>query len=465
MQGQRLQRQAPAAAPPRRSPAREVPAPAAAARAPTFRIGALAIRDPAPAQAGQAAAPRLTPLAPTAGAPMQLQTPWWKKALIGAGLLGGAAAFATGVALSSPALAVGGAVAAAGGAYGAWREHQKSKIRLSIRPDIDTRNEMHAAMGTDPNVSFHPDRIESRYDAQQMMEQYPSPYWQAPMSSLIDQGGGARQVAENAGLRHKIDASFAPSGVFERSEAEKTDRINRARTQTNTFDYAGHDLRRDGTVIGGDRNALAVADAPTALQQILARHPGVSLGEGHGDPTTKTFLANHLPTLAASGVNTLYMEHFRSDHQAHLDRYHASGMMPPELDRYITNQDNRHNAGQQRLRTLVTGARGRGMRVRAIDSQSAASPEGSGEGGKTIREAAMNHVAHQVITGDTGRGVGKYAILTGAAHNNTQPLTAYGGQQGFLGGPPGLSQLLEIPAVTIDGHGMPVLDEEGRHNR
>jgi hypothetical protein len=283
---------------------------------------------------------------------------------------------------------------------------------------------------------------------------------------MIDQGHGSRAIPNPTRMRRKIDAAFSPPGVFERSETATADRIARARNQVQNFDYNAHDLRRDANVITDDRNALHNAPNPAAaMTRILARHEGVSFGENHGEPATKQFIHGHFATMKAGGVNTLYMEHFRSDHQAHVDQYLASGNMPPELDRYVGRQDSRHE-GITPLRDLLTGARHHGMRVRAIDSQSAASPDGAGQGGNPIRDAAMNNVAHEVITGDrAARAGGKYAILTGAAHNNTQPTTPYGIGRGFARGAMGLSQLLEIPALTIDANNAPRLDEEDPNNR
>jgi hypothetical protein len=381
-------------------------------------------------------------------------------------MVGGAAAGIAGAAMASPLLGLGGAALALGSGYAAYREHQKSKIKLSIPADEDTRTAMKESIGTDPNISFGKDRIDSRYDAQQLMEQYGSPAWQVPLSNMIEEGHGARPIPPHAGLRRKIDASFSPPGVFERSEAATADRVNRARNQVQNFDYNAHDLRRTANVIAGDRNALNNAANPAAaMTRILARHEGVSFGENHGEPATKQFMHRHLETMAAGGVNTLYAEHFRSDHQDHVDQYLASGNMPPELDRYVGRQDSRHE-NITPLRDLLTGAREHRMRVRAIDSQAAASPDGAGQGGAPIRDAAMNNVAHEVITGDrAARAGGKYAILTGAAHNNTQPTTPYGIQRGFNHGAMGLSQLLEIPALTIDANNAPRLDEEDRNNR
>ena len=425
-------------------------------------MGARAASGVTPAPVPQAA-----PAASHAAMPVQRQTPWWKKALVGAGMVGGAAAGIAGAVMASPLLGLGGAAVALGSTYAAYREHQKSKIKLSIPADRHTRAAMHEIMGADPNIKFGKDRIESRYDAQQMMEQYGDPGWQAPLSNMMEEGHGARPLPPHASLRRAIDASFSPPGVFERSESATADRVNRARDQVQNFDYDAHDLRRDANVITDDRNALHNAPNPaTAMTNILARHEGVTFGEGHGNSVTKQFLHAQLGTMAASGVNTLYMEHFRDDHQAHVDKYLASGVMPPELDRYVQRQDNHHNAGQPRLRNILGGARLHNMRVRGIDSQTAATPDGANGGGGPIREAAMNNVAQEVITGDrAARAGGKYAILTGAAHNNTQPTTPYGIGQGFARGAMGLSQLLEIPALTIDANNNPRLDEEDRNNR
>jgi hypothetical protein len=452
--------------------ARRVPTPAMAAMparaaAPRHRFADLSVLPPAAAPARA-----LVPAPATAAAPVQLQTPWWKKLLIGAGIVGGTAAAITGAAMASPLLGLGGAAVALGGAYAAHRENEKAKTKLDFAPDPGTRAAMQQHMGADPKVSFTPTGVTSRYTAQEMMEQYPSAQWQAPLSNMIDGGAGRRPVpadeaghAGAAGLRRKIDAAFSPPGVFEASEAATAERRAAASQQATAFNFQHHDNRRTARVIGRDRRILRNApDTPTALTNILARHDGITFGEAHGDPSTKKFISRHLGTMAASGVNTLYMEHFRAEHQEHLDKFLAGESMSPELHRYVLNHDLRHNGGKSRLRNVLKAARAHGVRVRAIDSQTAASPDGAGQGGKAIREAAMNHVAHEAITGDAGRDGGKYAILTGAAHNNTQPPTTYGYRQGFERGAPGLSQLLDIPAVKIN-QGRAVLDEEDKTNR
>lgn len=450
---------------------------------PGYAFGDIAIRPPnargheamqlKQVDGARAAAP-LRPLpAPAAvqGAPIQRQTPWWKKALIGAGIVGGGALAVAGAVAASPLMALGGAALALGSGYAAHKTYKASQTKLSITPDQGTYAHMQQTMGGDPKIDFNRGKITSRYNAQQLIEQYPDLHWQIPLDEQADEMGARnkapRQIPVGAGARRKFDAAFSPPGVFEASEAAAADRLNRARQQANNFNYDALDARRSPQIVQQDRQALQNApDHQTAMANLLSQHPGVTLGEDHNNPATRAFLHGQLPHLAANGVNTLYLEHFRDDHQAHVDEYLASGQMPAELDRYVHNQDRKRNPGHQHLRDLLTGARANSMRVRGIDSQTAAWPDNDrGEGGP-IRDATMNNVAHQVITGDTAaRQGGKYAILTGRAHNNTQQMSQFGADMGFRHGAVGLSQLLEIPALALDPHGNPELDEEDPNNR
>ena len=78
----------------------------------------------------------------------------------------------------------------------------------------------------------------------------------------------------------------------------------------------------------------------------------------------------------------------------------------------------------------------------------------------------MNQFAADTIVADgkKGRSGGKYVVLAGKAHSNTKPLRK--NNVGFDSSIPGLSQLLDIPALHVTaGQHHPEIDHENKNDR
>jgi hypothetical protein len=75
-------------------------------------------------------------------------------------------------------------------------------------------------------------------------------------------------------------------------------------------------LNSDGTVKGG---------METLVKALLAENDGLFFGDTDGVLNLSDTFADLLPTLKRSGVNTLYFEFVKSDHQSILDKFQKDG--------------------------------------------------------------------------------------------------------------------------------------------
>lgn len=355
-------------------------------------------------------------------------------------------------------------------AYAAARyfmPRREPALRIPIKTDrqySDFKNTVQGSVGNrNPKVRWNDrDRtMDSDYDGQQLFEQVPDLGYHMA-------GFASRRPLD--GSLGSLEGTFGSAGLRARRTQEQQSLLARTAAATKAFNYAGADAARTKSRIRRERDVLANATTPTeGLTRVLASNPGMVFGEDHGSHENKAYLATHMPTLAASGVNTVYLEHLRPDHQQHVDQYLASprATMHPELDRFLTTFDTKHNArGPGSVRGILAAARQSGVRVRAADTLAADDPGNAGQDGLAVRLATMNQFAMEQVQSDRGRRGGKYVMLVGGAHNNTQPGNAYAQSLGINGSVPGLSQMLNIPAVKVDpATGQPRLDKENRGHR
>ncbi|MFB7613848.1 hypothetical protein [Kitasatospora sp. NPDC056181] len=213
-------------------------------------------------------------------------------------------------------------------------------------------------------------------------------------------------------------------------------------------------------------------DAITAAGRILQDHPGIVLGERHGEPQSFDFLKNNMAALREAGVQTVYLEALRGDSfQSHVDthlRAPANAEMPPLLDAMVSRYESSHGQG---LRATIESAKAEGVDIRMVDGHPA---RREGEGPWTLydRAARFNtYVADAVGLGQTGSD-GKFVLLVGKAHvglhdaptmpdpaNPDQVITPPAEHRIHSELPaPGLSQLLDAPGLEVQN------TPEGEHS-
>ncbi|MCG6493141.1 hypothetical protein [Kitasatospora sp. A2-31] len=213
-------------------------------------------------------------------------------------------------------------------------------------------------------------------------------------------------------------------------------------------------------------------DAITAAGRILQDHPGIVLGEKHGEPQSFDFLKNNMAALREAGVRTVYLEALRGDSfQSHLDahlRAPANADMPPLLEAMVSRYERSHGEG---LRATIESAKAEGVGVRAVDGHPARR-EGDGPWTLYDRAARFNtYVADAVGLGQAGSD-GKFVLLVGRAHvgpHDAPTMPDPDNPDGVVPRTPehrihldlpapGLSQLLDAPGLEVKN------TDEGRHS-
>ncbi|MDH6188918.1 hypothetical protein M2168_001950 [Streptomyces sp. CZ24] len=199
-------------------------------------------------------------------------------------------------------------------------------------------------------------------------------------------------------------------------------------------------LQQIGEVIGG-------------IEGLLADHDGVIVGGAHRRSPTWRFLTDNLARLKAAGVATVYLESLRDDsYQAEVDRYLNTGELSDGLGKFMENYDRINDLTAGGLTQFLPEARRQGIRVRGIDGMPARKVPGPEM--KHRRAASMNTYAEQVVREDRagGRGEpGKYLMEIGAAHaaahRSERGEAVRVGEAEIPPVFPGLSELLDVPAV------------------
>lgn len=170
--------------------------------------------------------------------------------------------------------------------------------------------------------------------------------------------------------------------------------------------------------------ALAAdASAEEIMEKILERARGLVMGESHAGIGSKQWLIENMQLLAGKQVKTLYMEHLLTDfHQAALDSFFQTGVMPQELEAYLKALDEGNMTdplGRYTFLELVKEARKQGIHIQAIDCMASYRLSGmdilSGQA-RVVDEAArqkmMNYFARSVIRADqAARGTHKWVAL------------------------------------------------------
>ncbi|WP_460117708.1 membrane-targeted effector domain-containing toxin [Pseudomonas sp. S2_C03] len=187
-------------------------------------------------------------------------------------------------------------------------------------------------------------------------------------------------------------------------------------------------------------------NAESFIEWWLVHYDGLVIGESHADIGSKQWLIENMELMARKGVKTLYMEHLLTDfHQASLDSFARSGVMPRDLEMYLQSLDTGHMTDPSltfNFLELVREATRYGVRVQAIDCMASYRLNGMQGLQKTTRQAMMNFYAQTVIDADlTTRGPGKWVSLVGNSHAST------------FEGVPGVSELENALGLRIEDVG------------
>lgn len=164
--------------------------------------------------------------------------------------------------------------------------------------------------------------------------------------------------------------------------------------------------------------------APAFIERLFEEFRGLVIGESHADTGSKQWLIDNLQTLANKGVKTLYSEHLLTDfHQAALDNFARTSVMPRDLELYLRQLDSGHMTDPLQRYTflnLVKEANRHGIRVQAIDCMASYRLAGMKAADPLARQKMMNYFAHSVIEADqAARGPHNWVALVGNSHSNT----------------------------------------------
>jgi hypothetical protein len=175
----------------------------------------------------------------------------------------------------------------------------------------------------------------------------------------------------------------------------------------------------------------AAASAEEIIEKTLENARGLVIGESHDGIGSKQWLIENMELLASKNVKTLYMEHLLTDfHQAALDSFARTGVMPKELENYLKALDAGNITdplGRDTFLEVVREAGKQGIHVQAIDCMASYRLNGmdiiSGQEriiDETARQKMMSYFARSIIRTDQAvRGAHKWAALMGNSHSNT----------------------------------------------
>lgn len=302
----------------------------------------------------------------------------------------------------------------------------------------------------DPHVQFNDKKrqIDISYPPAVAADKLPKAA-RSDMEALADaklKKDGKYNDLSDAKQSTRFEEAFASSSYAStRSKQHET-----AKNQSKNFKYDEFDKKfSTGNRAQLKSDVEGKTSTGDVASHLLQNNDGFAISEKHKDPRTKEMLINNMPALKASGVDTIYVEHFRfGEHQKSLNDYMKSPKgtaMPKELSDFIDKNDQGNQlTGKSNLRGLVETARSNDVRIVAMDDAMAKAKLNENRTEKLPawqreRAARMNSVAEDIIRNDTDR-TGKYVILAGGAHNNTHE-----------GGIPGMSQRMNIPAVKFSG--------------
>ncbi len=207
------------------------------------------------------------------------------------------------------------------------------------------------------------------------------------------------------------------------------------------------------------RRSPPLPSPPPSSPKPVASPRTLIVGGEHTSNPIWRFLIDNMARLTAAGVRTFSLESLRDDsHQTDVDRYLSRGEMPEALVRFVDNYDRVRSLNPE-IHAFLNAARRARVRVMGIDGRPARSRTGVA-GGPHRRAATMTTYAHQVVTRDRARPLGRgeedpgrYIMEIGAGHAlahhapDGTPITADGATIPPVF--PGLSDLLNVPAVEF----------------
>jgi hypothetical protein len=316
-------------------------------------------------------------------------------------------------------------------------------------------------------------RVEVEYSAQELLDQYPKFLdFLNTSGDVIDKGELFERAGHKTGVPRALTESYG--GFFDKRASNQNEEahkelLTQAIKTARGFDYSSTDasLRPRARRHRYEEGMNDSLDSTQGVLSLLEHEEGVIIGENHSDDENRSLLMGLLPHLKARGVTTIYLEAIRADYQQLVESYLKSpgdAGMPPELYRFLVGKG---TDGTSYLQVLQAVKAQGNLRVKSIDSLAATSrPYGQNQHNRDMaRELAMNEYAATTIRQDKERSKkSKYVVLAGRAHSNTQPLRD--NELGITGAVPGLSQLLDIPAVHVPKDGdRPLFDPEEKTDR
>ncbi|MFJ4157300.1 dermonecrotic toxin domain-containing protein [Pseudomonas sp. NPDC089752] len=175
------------------------------------------------------------------------------------------------------------------------------------------------------------------------------------------------------------------------------------------------------------------------LQSIYDNSRGMVIGESHSGLASKRLLIDNMKQLRKLKVKVLYLEHYTTDfQQPHLDTFNRTGRLPPELDEYISIQDDGHHtdaSGRYTFRQVILEAQKNGVRIQGIDCLASYRQAWQRVVPDITRQEMMNFYAHRVIQADQAlRGPTNWVALVGNSHaNNIGSVKGLAELEGVLG--------------------------------
>ena len=229
------------------------------------------------------------------------------------------------------------------------------------------------------------------------------------------------------------------------------------RRKAHNFDYGTYNAIFTDNAIRAFNNNLPKLSPRRAASALLKNNSrGFIIGDVHDRPDTWRYLQENLADLATRHkIGTLYVEGLYREQQPLLDAYFASADEKPSgpLAEFMTRSD---ASWKRPYPTNMTGvlelAKSLGVRVVGTDDLSSVSVDihdfAIPEDWAAVRGLRNNTMVESIIAGDAaGRAGKKYIVVTGLYHAHTAPgVTSSQGARADAG-VPGLSQVLNIPAV------------------
>lgn len=175
---------------------------------------------------------------------------------------------------------------------------------------------------------------------------------------------------------------------------------------------------------------------------------GLIVCESHVEQSSKALLIDQMKALKQQGVKTLYMEHLFTDlHQADLDTFQRTGVLPPALKDRLWTLDRGHMPeyrGPHTYTSVVEVAGKHGLRIRALDCVSSYHTKGM-SAPQTSRIAMFNFFAGEVIRLDqAAQGAHKWVAHMGNAHvHSVEGIAGVAQTQGAIS-----LRLSDVPAGT-----------------